>query len=236
MTKVNKCKRCALHRYRRQEVPGRGDVPADILFVGEAPGKSEDLRGEPFVGPSGKLLALAMDAARKMAGLEKLPTYHIANVVRCRPTDSKGGSNREPTAQEAWACWPFLKKVLAEVKPKQVIFLGKIPEKYCKAAMPGGIYLYHPAYILRNGGERSSQWREFVRRLSEIFTEIVECRKSKSEGRRSRRRKLDRVGVKKRVVRRREGKSPLGDPERNLSVSSSLQRIKRRPTRRRRTE
>ena len=187
---INECTDCGLHRHRRQEVPSEGDTPADILFIGEAPGKSENLRGRPFIGASGRILRTALEEATKMAGLEVTPSYHIANVVRCRPCDKPNGPNRQPTTEEAWACWPKLRKVYEEVKPQIVIFLGKVPEKFCRKAMRGGIYMYHPAYILRSGGKRSSQWREFLRQLSELFQNIEPKRKGK---------KIDKSKSKKEV-------------------------------------
>jgi DNA polymerase len=174
---LNECTNCGLHRHRRQEVPSEGDTPADILFIGEAPGKGEDLRGKPFIGPGGRILKTAIKEAAKMADLTSPPSYHIANVVRCRPADKQNGPNRQPTAEEAWACWPYLRKVYEETKPQVVIFLGKVPEKFCRKAMRGGIYMYHPSYILRSGGKRSSQWREFLRQMSELFREIKPRRK-----------------------------------------------------------
>lgn len=169
---INECTECGLHRYRRQEVVGRGAIPAEILFIGESPGKSEDLRGEPFVGPSGRILSSAIRDAAKIAGLERAPKHYITNTVRCRPTNTKGGPNRQPTEEEAWACWPKLREMWQRVRPQRVIFLGKIPERYCKKAMRGGIYMYHPSYILRSGGKRSSAYREFVRTLVEVFESI----------------------------------------------------------------
>ncbi|GAG10072.1 unnamed protein product, partial [marine sediment metagenome] len=74
------CRKCGLYEFRRKIVFGRGKVPADILFVGEAPGKSEDLIGEAFVGPSGRLLDMAIKDAAKILGIKKPPTFYVSNV------------------------------------------------------------------------------------------------------------------------------------------------------------
>jgi len=163
------CTRCGLHKFRRQVVLGRGTLPADILFVGEGPGKSEDLIGEPFVGPSGRLLDKALEKAKSIAKLDSLPTFYISNVVACRPCDANHGPNRQPTGEEAWACWQRLEETYQEVKPKRVVLLGKIAEKYCKDAWPEATVLHHPAYLLRLGGESSTQFRAFCRNLSKVF-------------------------------------------------------------------
>ncbi len=167
-----KCTKCDLHKYRRHVVMGRGLKPAKILFIGEAPGKSENLRGEPFIGPSGKLLTLAMERAAKIAKMNAVPSYYITNVVGCRPTDEINGPNRQPTEDEAWSCWPRLEEIYAEVSPRRVVFIGKVAEKFCKAAFPDGIPLVHPAYILRKGGTNSTEYRAFVRSLSMIFKSV----------------------------------------------------------------
>ena len=163
-----KCQKCGLHVFRRKVVLGRGKTPADILFIGEAPGKSEDLRGFAFIGPAGQLLDDGMDKAAEIAKLD-LPTFYITNVVACRPTDKKHGPNREPTGEEAWACWVRLSETYDLVNPKAVVFLGKVAEQYCKAAWPGAFSLQHPAYILRQGGARSTEFKRFSRDLGEIF-------------------------------------------------------------------
>jgi uracil-DNA glycosylase family 4 len=175
------CTRCGLHQFRRQVVRGRNHegtavaLPADILFVGEGPGKSEDLRGLAFIGPSGRLLTAAMDKAAQLAKLHPLPTYYITNVVRCRPTDMKGGPNRAPTGEEAWACQDWLEKIILQVRPKQVVFLGKVAAKYAGKLRPGGVALPHPAYLLRKGGRESGEYKAFVRALSNVFRSIGEA-------------------------------------------------------------
>ena len=167
------CKRCELHRYRRQVVMGRGEMPADLLFIGEAPGKSEDLLGEAFVGPAGRILNKGIAAAMKLSGLDDPPSYYITNVLACRPTDRKNGENRQPTKEEAIACWPRLEEIERLVEPQHIVFLGKVPESFCKRSFPAATPLRHPAYLLRLGGIESREYMIFCRALSEVFLEIA---------------------------------------------------------------
>ena len=164
-----KCTRCCLHKFRRQVVLGKGATPADVMFIGEAPGKSEDLRGEPFIGPSGRLLCLAIRRATYMARIDTTPSIYLTNVCACRPTDKKNGPNRQPTSDEMWACHQRLQDEVEMVRPKRIIFLGKVAATACKALYPGGTPQVHPAYLLRQGGERSSEFLRFVRELSKVF-------------------------------------------------------------------
>ena len=172
----NNCKRCGLHRYRRKVVIGEGSIPAQVLFIGEAPGKTEDLRGRPFVGVSGRFLRTTLLRAQEVSQHGKLPTYYITNVVACRPTDKKGGTNRQPTGEEAWACWPRLEGIHAALKPKVVAFLGKVPERFCREAFSAGVPLQHPAFLLRSGGVRAPGYGMFVRQLAEIMDACAEAR------------------------------------------------------------
>ncbi len=167
------CKRCGLHRYRRKVVLGRGPIPADLMFIGEGPGRSEDLRGEAFYGRSGRLLNAGVLLAVQLAGLSRTPTCYFTNVVGCHPCNARGGDNREPTGEEALACWPRLEQTDHAVRPKQVILLGRVAERFCKQAFPGAIHLVHPAYILRRGGEASTEFRTFSRDLAGVFERVM---------------------------------------------------------------
>lgn len=161
------CTRCGLHKFRCRIVPGRGTQPADILFIGEAPGKSEDIRGEAFVGPSGRILNSAIEKATKIAGLaDAPPTVYITNVVRCRPTDEQGGKNRQPTIKEAWACREWLEEAYTLTQPRLVVLLGKVAETFAKQYYPAALCLYHPAYIIRKGGIGCPEYRVLVRNLA----------------------------------------------------------------------
>jgi len=168
---MQRCVKCGLSNVSRQEVIGRGSIPAKVLFIGEAPGLSEDVQGKPFCGPSGVILGQAILTAAKLVKLTHIPSYYMTNVVRCRPID-KDGNNRTPTYEEAWACFPNLEQVYLDVEPKEVIFLGKVVKDYCLKAWPHGVALDHPAYLLRIGGTESPEYIRFVRNLSEVFRRV----------------------------------------------------------------
>ena len=113
---TNNCQACGLHKSRSQVVAGRcnGNREADLLIIGEAPGRVEDEQGLAFVGDSGKLLDIMLDSV----GLE---SWYITNVVRCRPL-----GNRNPTKAECQSCWGFLQSEIALVKPLAILVLGKV--------------------------------------------------------------------------------------------------------------
>lgn len=112
--RVTECTDCALCEGRTHAVPGRGAVPSAIMLVGEAPGRSEDLRGEPFVGAAGSRL----DAALEGAGLRRDSVY-ITNVVKCRPP-----GNRAPTEEEGAACRAHLDAEISIVRPSVICIMG----------------------------------------------------------------------------------------------------------------
>jgi DNA polymerase len=112
---VRGCPLCKLARTRKNAVPGEGQLSAKIMFVGEAPGKSEDEKGRPFVGAAGRVL----DSLLEKAGIERSQVF-ITNVVKCRPPN-----NRVPEEDEAVACRPYLDRQIALIKPKVICILGK---------------------------------------------------------------------------------------------------------------
>jgi len=116
VSEILTCTRCPLHLSRTKAVPGEGPLNAEVMFVGEAPGRNEDLEGRPFVGAAGKLL----DSLLASIGVERGSVY-ITNVVKCRPPN-----NREPEESEIWACNPYLRRQISLIKPKVIIALGRI--------------------------------------------------------------------------------------------------------------
>ena len=112
--KVISCVKCGLSKSRTNAVPGKGNPKAEILFIGEAPGRNEDLKGEPFVGSAGKILSEALD----YAGISRDDVF-ITNVVKCRPPQ-----NRLPLVEEKDACSEHLAKELEIIKPKIICILG----------------------------------------------------------------------------------------------------------------
>jgi DNA polymerase len=169
-TEALACTRCALAAGRTQVVFGVGAPIASLMFVGEGPGREEDLAGEPFVGRSGKLLDKLV---RQELGLER-DQFYIANVVKCRPP-----GNRDPLPDEIASCRPFLEAQLELVDPGVVITLGNFATRLLLNTtegirrMRGHAYpfrnghlvpTYHPAAALRGGAEVVAEMRaDFVR-------------------------------------------------------------------------
>ena len=166
------CVKCGLCHGRHHTVFGVGDEKAKWLFVGEGPGRNEDLRGEPFVGPAGKLL----DNMLRAIGLKRGENAYIANIVKCRPTDANG-RDRPPTLEETAACLPYLERQIALIQPAVIVALGKTAALSLWALDPetpvsklrGAVYryadrplvvTYHPAYLLRNMADKKKSWAD----------------------------------------------------------------------------
>lgn len=111
---VIECTKCGLSKTRTNSVPGKGNFHSDVIFVGEAPGKNEDKKGEPFIGIAGKKLSIALEEA----GISREEVY-ITNIVKCRPP-----KNRVPTAIERETCQEYLKQEIVIIKPKIICILG----------------------------------------------------------------------------------------------------------------
>lgn len=181
---VSQCTRCDLAKGRTNTVFGVGDPKAEWLFIGEGPGRNEDLKGEPFVGQAGKLLDNMMLAM----GLARGKNAYIANVVKCRPTSSEG-KDRPPTMAETEACIGYLLKQIEYINPRIIIALGKtaamallnfppetpvsklrnVVHQYANKPL---IVTYHPAYLLRSPGEKSKAWQDLCF-AKEVFDQKV---------------------------------------------------------------
>ncbi len=163
---IGDCQRCKLCSGRTNIVFGIGNPHARLMFVGEGPGRDEDLKGEPFVGRAGQLLT---DIITKGMGLKREDVY-ICNVVKCRPPE-----NRNPEPDEVAACEPFLKKQIDIVRPEFIVGLGKfavqtlLNSKVAISRLRGnwasyhGIKLmptFHPAYLLRNPADKKLVWED----------------------------------------------------------------------------
>ena len=111
---VTQCTKCELSKTRNNSVPGKGNFKSNVIFVGEAPGKNEDMKGEPFIGIAGKRLSMALESA----GITRDQVY-ITNIVKCRPP-----KNRIPTTTERDTCQNYLKKEIEIIKPKIICVLG----------------------------------------------------------------------------------------------------------------
>lgn len=159
------CMRCKLHKARTQIVFGVGNPKAQLVFVGEGPGRDEDIQGEPFVGRAGKLLTQMIEAM----GLRR-PDVYICNVVKCRPPE-----NRLPENDEIATCSPFLLRQLGVIQPKVICCLGACSAQTLLQTNQGIsrfrgewfdyrgsklIATYHPAYLLRNPNAKGEVWKD----------------------------------------------------------------------------
>ncbi len=162
------CTRCGLCDTRHNVVFGIGAENADVMFVGEGPGEQEDLRGEPFVGPAGKLL----DDMLSIIDLDRRSNCYIANIVKCRPP-----RNRDPLETEQEACIGYLRSQVALVKPKIIVCLGRIAAKrlidqdyritrqHGQWVQKGGIWMtaiYHPSALLRDVSKRPETFDDLL--------------------------------------------------------------------------
>lgn len=152
-----KCERCPLHSTRRKVVLCRGSLPCDVLFIGEAPGVSEDVHGIPFFGPAGHLLDhLISEAGGNVADHDISPLrMAFTNLVGCIPIGDDGDKTREPSKESIKACEPRVVELVKLAKPKLVVFVGQLSEKTIVKA-PGRygigvptVSIIHPAAILR---------------------------------------------------------------------------------------
>ena len=174
---IGDCQRCKLCSGRTHLVFGVGNPKAKLMFVGEGPGRDEDLQGEPFVGRAGQLLT---DIITKGMGLKREDVY-IANVVKCRPPE-----NRNPEPDEVAACEPFLKKQIDLIRPKIIVGLGKFAvQTLLQSKVPitkvrgnwhsyHGIKLmptFHPAYLLRNPADKKLVWEDIKKVIKELRDE-----------------------------------------------------------------
>jgi DNA polymerase len=165
--RVAACTRCALASTRTQTVFGVGNLQAQWLIVGEAPGAEEDRQGEPFVGRAGQLL----NSMLRAIGLSREEVF-IANVLKCRPP-----GNRDPTANEAAECLPYLEQQIALLKPKIMLAVGRIAaQNLLRTDVTLGrlrqqvhhfgvskvplIATYHPAYLLRTPTDKRKAWED----------------------------------------------------------------------------
>jgi DNA polymerase len=171
-TDVSGCPLCKLARTRKNAVPGEGQISAKIMFIGEAPGRSEDEKGKPFVGAAG----LILDNLLKNAGIERSQVF-ITNIVKCRPPN-----NRVPEEDELIACRPYLDRQIALIKPKVICILGRT----AYSSILGGSSItasrgkiiersgqkyfstFHPAAVIYNKSLRSTLEADLKRLAAEI--------------------------------------------------------------------
>ncbi len=166
---VAACTACPLHASRTQTVFGVGNPTAKLMVIGEAPGFHEDQQGEPFVGRAGQLLTAMLNSI----GFAREDVY-IANILKCRPPE-----NRDPTPAEVASCTPFLNQQIALIKPRLLLAVGRIAAHYLLdtkkslESMRGQLHAlgetsaplivtYHPAYLLRNPGDKKKAYSDLL--------------------------------------------------------------------------
>ncbi len=162
------CRKCSLCTTRTNVVFGAGVPNAEVLFVGEGPGASEDAQGRPFVGKSGKLL----DSYLAAVGLDRNVNIYIANIVKCRPPQ-----NRDPLPEESDACLPWLRAQFKLLHPRIVVCLGRIAAQQMighdfSIMKEHGVFIdkggtlfmatLHPAALLRNPANKPLAFGDFV--------------------------------------------------------------------------
>jgi len=176
---VSECRLCELHESRTQTVFGVGDRRADWLIIGEAPGKDEDLQGEPFVGRAGQLL----NAMLLAAGLKRGQVY-IANILKCRPPN-----NRDPRPEEVACCEPYLARQIALIQPRIILAVGRIAaqnllktetpigklrgtvHRYAETGIPV-VATYHPAYLLRSPLDKRKAWADLQLAMASVRGDV----------------------------------------------------------------
>ena len=173
-THIGDCRRCKLAPHRTHLVFGVGNPRARLVFVGEAPGRDEDLQGEPFVGRAGQLLTEIITKGMKV----RRDDVYIANVIKCRPPD-----NRNPEPDEVASCEPFLLRQLELIGPEVIVALGKFAvQTLLRVKTPitqlrgrwydyHGIKLmptFHPAYLLRNPADKRLVWQDIQKVMLEL--------------------------------------------------------------------
>ena len=185
---VRECRACALCNSRKNTVFGVGDNAAQWMVIGEAPGETEDLQGEPFVGQAGKLLdnmlrAIGLSRKAEAAQGKAQPTgqgagVYIANTLKCRPP-----GNRNPEPHELQACAPFLQRQVTLVRPRIILAMGRFAvQSLLGTQEPIGklrsrvhayqgvpvVVTYHPAYLLRNPADKAKAWADLCLALKTV--------------------------------------------------------------------
>ena len=164
---IQACENCELAKSCTRKVPGKGNKQAQLMIIGEAPGRDEDLQGKPFVGRAGQLLDRMLQAIE----LEPDQVY-ITNILKCRPPN-----NRDPKQEETQACASFLQAQIQQLQPRVIFAVGRISaQTLLQEQSPLGrlrnrqyvlpqtdiplLVTYHPAYLLRNPAEKAKVWQD----------------------------------------------------------------------------
>jgi DNA polymerase len=184
---LSDCCRCGLGKLRTNLVFGVGNPDADLMFIGEAPGRDEDEQGIPFVGRAGQLLTKIIESI----GLMRDDVY-IANICKCRPPE-----NRMPTPEESALCFPYLRRQIEIIQPRIIVALGNVPMRMLLETTQGitkmrghfadwnGIEVmptFHPSYLLRNPPAKREVWEDMQtiwKRMKELGLKVGELKSTK---------------------------------------------------------
>lgn len=173
-----KCKKCRLYKGRTNVVFGQGNPEADIMFIGEGPGRQEDLKAVAFIGAAGQLLTKGIEAI----GLKRGEVY-IANIVKCRPPN-----NRNPKQDEMSTCIPYLRWQVKLIKPKIIVCLGSIAAKNIideniRITRQRGQWIekkgykilptFHPAALLRDENKKRPFWED-LKKVKKMYEKVKE--------------------------------------------------------------
>ncbi|MCB9498760.1 MAG: uracil-DNA glycosylase [Bacillales bacterium] len=174
--KVRVCRKCPLYKTRNKYVIGNGDLNSSIMFIGEAPGRQEDMQGKAFVGESGILL----DKMLASVGLDRNHIY-MSNVVKCRPPE-----NRVPHKGEINACMDYLREQFLLMHPKIIVLLGSVAAKaiispdflvmksHGEVIERKGVYFiatFHPSALLRDQSKKPLAWED-LKKLKKLIKEV----------------------------------------------------------------
>ncbi|MBN1636091.1 MAG: uracil-DNA glycosylase [Deltaproteobacteria bacterium] len=177
--KLGDCKRCALGQTRKNIVFGEGSANAGVMFIGEAPGATEDASGKPFVGPAGRLLT---NIIQNGMGLSRQDVY-IANILKCRPP-----GNRDPLPGEVEQCIGFLEAQIKVIQPRLIIALGRVAAQNLLGTKDPlnrirgifqdyrGIVLmptYHPSYLLQNPAKKRDVWEDIKKVMEHLGLPVL---------------------------------------------------------------
>ncbi len=182
--KALNCIQCKLATTRHSVVFGEGNINADVMFIGEGPGRQEDLTGRPFVGRAGEFLTKMIEKGMQI----KRSEVYIANIVKCRPTvDMLMQKDRPPDEEEIDACQDYLIQQIKLISAKVVVTLGSPASKFLLKTQMGitktrgkwheydGIPVmptYHPSYVIRNGGEMSPLKKDVWEDLKKVIQKL----------------------------------------------------------------
>jgi DNA polymerase len=179
---IKKCKKCPLYLSRNKVVPGEGNEKSNVIFIGEAPGGEEDLKGKPFIGKAGQLFTKILHSVNI-----KRKDIFITNMLKCRPP-----GNRNPSKSEIEACLPYLEAQIALINPKIIVTLGNVPTQHLLKTTQGitkirgqwfdwigdiKIFpMFHPSYLLRNegtypGSPKDLTWKD-IKTLKKTMDEL----------------------------------------------------------------